>query len=197
MKKAILVVLWIFTIGLIGVIFKMYFFTPHPIVQNNNAPIFKGIVIDRKKAVVQNNNAPIFKGIVIDKQKAVYLDKRKLLAKVIWCEDRRSEKAMRMVFSVIYHRAKEKTLEGLYKVAVKPKQFSCLNNPDILLNQRRNKLDIEMEKVALKIVDEFLSGKFKPVVKATHYYQKKIVKRPNWAKGKKVVAQYKGHVFLN
>ncbi len=177
MKKAILVVLWFFTIGLIGIIFKMYFFTPHPIVQNNNAPTFRGIVIDRKKAV--------------------YLDKRKLLAKVIWCEDRRSEKAMRMVFSVIYHRAKEKTLEGLYRVAVKPKQFSCLNDPVILLNQRRNKLDIEMEKVALNIVDEFLSGKFKPVVKATHYYQRELIKKPNWAKGKKVVAQYKGHVFLD
>lgn len=177
MKKAILVVLWIFTIGLIGVILKLYFFTPSINYQDNNAPIYKGIVKERKKVV--------------------HLDKRKLLAKVIWCEDRRSEKAMRMVFSVIYHRAKEKTLEGLYHVAVKPKQFSCLNDPAILLNQRRNKIDLEMERVALQIVDEFLSGKFKPVIQATHYYQRELIKKPNWAKGKKVVAQYKGHVFLD
>ena len=177
MRKAIYISLWISTIGLILLIIKLCFFNPTHDTKEYNAPTFKGVIKERKK------NA--------------YLDQRKVLAKVIWCEDRRSEKAMRMVFSVIYHRAKEKTLAELYRVAVKPKQFSCLNDPNIILTQKRNKKDLEMERVALSIVDEFLSGKFRPTIQATHYYQKELIKRPKWAKGKKIVAQYKGHVFLD
>lgn len=175
MKKVILVVLWILTIALIALIVKCYFFPYEYKIEEY--PTFKGEV---KKRVNED-----------------FERKRKTLIKVIWCEDRRSEKAMRMVFSVIYHRARVKTLDELYQVAVKPKQFSCLNDPNILLNQKRNKADLEMKKIAEKIVDEFLSGKFKPVVRATHYYQKELIKRPKWAKNKIVVAEYKGHVFLD
>ena len=66
------------------------------------------------------------------------------LAETIWCENRTSRKSMDLVMSVIYNRAKEKTLNGLYEEATKRKQFSCLNDENFMENQTLKPRDKEM-----------------------------------------------------
>lgn len=117
------------------------------------------------------------------------------LAETIWCENRTSRKSMDLVMSVIYNRAKEKTLNGLYKEATKRKQFSCLNDENFMENQTLKPRDKEMLAWAHQIVWRFRMGNFKPSIPALFYYAPKKVSQPTWAKDKKLILAFEGHNF--
>ena len=117
------------------------------------------------------------------------------LAETIRCENRTSRKSMDLVMSVIYNRAKEKTLNGLYKEATKRKQFSCLNDENFMENQTLKPRDKEMLAWAHQIVWRFRMGNFKPSIPALFYYAPKKVSQPTWAKDKKLILAFEGHNF--
>lgn len=117
------------------------------------------------------------------------------LAETIWCENRTSRKSMDLVMSVIYNRAKEKTLNGLYEEATKRKQFSCLNDPNFMENQTMKQRDKEMLSWAHQIVWRFQMGNFKPSIPAMFFYAPKKVSQPEYLKDKKLLLAFEGHHF--
>ena len=124
-------------------------------------------------------------------------DKAQKIADDIWCENRSSKKSMDLVLSVIHTRAKEKTLDGLYKEAIKSKQFSCLNSEDIMANQVRNPKDMEMMQYAQYLVARFQAGRYKPIVKAKFYYAADKIAKPKYLENKQLVLAFEGHHFYN
>lgn len=117
------------------------------------------------------------------------------LAETIWCENRKSRKSMDLVMSVIYNRAKEKTLDGLYEEATKRKQFSCLNDPNFMESQTMRQRDKEMLAWAHQIVWRFRMGNFKPSIPAKFYYAPAKVEKPKYLEDKKLVLAFEGHHF--
>ena len=117
------------------------------------------------------------------------------LAETIWCENRTSRKSMDLVMSVIYNRAKDKTLSGLYEEATKRKQFSCLNDENFMENQTLRLRDKEMLAWAHQIVWRFQMGNFKPSIPALFYYAPKKVSHPVYLKDKKLILAFEGHHF--
>jgi hypothetical protein len=121
--------------------------------------------------------------------------KMRILAETIWCENRTSRKSMDLVMSVIYNRAKEKTLNGLYDEATKSKQFSCLNSKDIMTSQKVGQKDREMFAWANQIVWRFMMGNFKPSIPAKFYYAPAKVEKPKYLTDKPLLLAYEGHNF--
>jgi hypothetical protein len=121
--------------------------------------------------------------------------KARKIAETIWCENRTSRKSMDLVMSVIYNRAKEKTLDGLYQAATKNKQFSCLNTEEIMSSQTVRQRDKEMLAWAHQIVWRFQMGNFKPSIPAKFYYAPKKVSQPEYLKDKKLLLAFEGHHF--
>lgn len=121
--------------------------------------------------------------------------KAEKLAETIWCENRKSRKSMDLVMSVIYNRAKEKTLDGLYQAATKSKQFSCLNSEDIMTSQKVGQRDKEMMAWARQIVWRFRMGNFKPSTPAMFYYAPAKVEKPKYLSDKKLLLAFEGHHF--
>lgn len=121
--------------------------------------------------------------------------KSRKLAETIWCENRSSRKSMDLVMSVIYNRAKEKTLNGLYQETTKNKQFSCLNTEEIMASQTLRQRDKEMLAWAHQIVWRFQMGNFKPSIPAKFYYAPKKVSQPEYLKDKKLLLAFEGHHF--
>lgn len=121
--------------------------------------------------------------------------KARKLAETIWCENRTSRKSMDLVMSVIYNRATEKTLDGLYQAATKSKQFSCLNSENIMANQKVGQKDKEMFAWANQIVWRFMMGNFKPSIPATFYYAPAKVEKPKYLASKPLLLAYEGHNF--
>lgn len=117
------------------------------------------------------------------------------LAETIWCENRTSRKSMDLVMSVIYNRAKEKTLDGLYEEATKRKQFSCLNDPNFMESQTMKPRDKDMLAWAHQIVWRFRMGNFKPSIPAKFYYAPAKVEKPKYLEDKKLVLAFEGHHF--
>ena len=99
------------------------------------------------------------------------------IAKVIWCENRKSEKSMRLVMSVIYNRAEEKTIDDMYKEISKPFQFQCY---DLIKGMNVQTIaqgtDLDKYKLAKEIVQEVAKGKFKPLISATNFFSKDSIK---------------------
>ena len=129
------------------------------------------------------------------RQKDDTAEKAKKLAETIWCENRTSRKSMDLVMSVIYNRAKEKTLNGLYEAATKSKQFSCLNSEDIMASQKVRQRDKEMFAWANQIVWRFMMGNFKPSISAKFYYAPAKVEKPKYLADKKLLLAFEGHHF--
>lgn len=129
--------------------------------------------------------------VVTNEQKA------QTLADVMWCENRSSKKSMDLVLSVIHTRAKQKTLDGLYKEAIKSKQFSCLNSPDIMQAQTRKPKDEEMMQYAQFLVARFIAGNYKPIIKAKFYYAADKIDKPKYLEDKQLVLAFEGHHFYN
>lgn len=121
--------------------------------------------------------------------------KARKIAETLWCENRTSRKSMDLVMSVIYNRAKEKTLNGLYEAATKNKQFSCLNSEEIMASQTVRQRDKEMLAWAHQIVWRFQMGNFKPSIPAKFYYAPKKVSQPEYLKDKKLLLAFEGHHF--
>lgn len=121
--------------------------------------------------------------------------KARKIAETVWCENRTSRKSMDLVMSVIYNRAKEKTLNGLYEAATKNKQFSCLNTEEIMASQTVRQRDKEMLAWAHQIVWRFQMGNFKPSILAKFYYAPKKVSQPEYLKDKKLLLAFEGHHF--
>lgn len=130
-----------------------------------------------------------------NKDKSALKLMKRTLVETIWCEDRSSAKSMELVLSVIYNRAKEKTLKQLYTSAVKPYQFSCLNEPNTIKKQKLNSLDQVRYTQAIAIVDKFVTGKFKPITKATFYYATNKVAKPSYLNERKLVLVFGNHHF--
>ena len=123
--------------------------------------------------------------------------KARKIAETIWCENRSSRKSMDLVMSVIYNRAKEKTLNGLYAEAIKPKQFSCLNSEEIMASQTLRQRDKEMLAWAHQIVWRFMVGSWKPIIKAKFYYAADKIAKPKYLENKQLVLAFEGHHFYN
>lgn len=131
-------------------------------------------------------------GVNLNKQSKLGLQYKEKIAKVVWCEDRTSEKGMLAVLSVIYNRAVNKTLEGLYKEIAKPGQFGCFH-----INKKipSKGLDNERYLMAISMVEKVHSGEFKPIISATYFYNVKE-KQPRWAKTKRLVCVIGQHKFF-
>lgn len=128
-------------------------------------------------------------------QSRIDKEKIKTLSNVLWCENRKSKTSMQLVLSVIINRAKEKTIDGLYSEVVKPFQFSCLNNDNILLTQKKNKKDEKMYHVAEQLISSFVKGEFNPVTTAKFYYAPKKVQKPSYLVGKPLLMAFEDHHF--
>lgn len=124
-------------------------------------------------------------------------EKVKTLTDVVWCENRKSSKSINLVLSVIYNRAQDKTLDQLYAEAIKPKQFSCLNDEITIKTQKNNKQDQDQYELAKQAVQKFLSGTFKPITRAKWYYAHKVIAKPSWAKDMKLLLVFEGHSYFN
>lgn len=122
-------------------------------------------------------------------------EKIKKISEVLWCENRASKFSMELILSVMVNRAKEKTLDGIYKEVSKPYQFSCLNNKDIIKAQTKRKKDIEMYAVAEEIVYSFLHGNFKSITPATFYYAPSKVSKPKYLQNKTLLVAFENHHF--
>lgn len=132
----------------------------------------------------------------IDNEKEAHKQKIKTLADVLWCENRQSKESMKLVLSVIYNRAKEKTLNGLYEEVIKPYQFTCLNSEEIISSQLKRKKDIEMYKTAEQLIYKFLNGKFNPLTNATFYYNPEVVGyKPKYLEDKPLLLSFENHDF--
>ncbi len=123
--------------------------------------------------------------------------KMKTLVDTIWCENRKSKKSMELVMSVIYTRAKTKDLDGYYEKAVKPYQFSCLNDKETILAQVRSAQDDLRYTEAKEIVNRYVHQNAKPIIEAEFYYAPKKVKKPSYLKDKALVLRYEGHDFYS
>lgn len=131
-------------------------------------------------------------GVELNKPSKLGIQYKERIANVIWCEDRTSEKGMLAVLSVVYNRAANKTLEGLYKEIAKPGQFGCFH-----LNKRipSKGLDRQMYDIALSMVDSVNSGSFNPSIRATYFYNIRE-KQPLWVRTKKYVTSIGLHRFF-
>lgn len=155
--------------------------------------ILSAINADNNSAMRNNQREVVGKVINVDPQK----EKREIIEKVIWCEARNSMLGVQHVISVIYNRAKQKNIEGYYRVVTAKDQFSCYdyNNKEIV-EQKLNYAD-KMAYLKVKTeVNKLLSKSYRPINRATHYYAYKKIKKPYWAKKMKVVAREGGHIFL-
>jgi spore germination cell wall hydrolase CwlJ-like protein len=113
-----------------------------------------------------------------------------ILARTIYAEaEGESYKGKLAVASVIYIRAK-KDINKMVDVVLKPKQFSCWNSGVPKEGQGQAWKD------SLEIAQRLLSGNFKSIVNATHYYNPKIA-FPKWARGRQAVAMIGRHRFMH
>jgi len=150
----------------------------------------KGVVVERYELLNPS----------IDKVKAKFTKDEEymyyILSKTIWCEDRKSIKSMQLVLSVLYNRAEEKTLKGLYKEAIKPHQFECISKK-LYLKQVKAYDDLKMLEEARKLVDLLLINQFSPITNATHFINPNTLKvKPKWVNKMKVVLKYENHVYM-
>jgi spore germination cell wall hydrolase CwlJ-like protein len=113
------------------------------------------------------------------------------LAKVIWCEDRSSEKGMEAVLSVVYNRSQEKTIEGLHGEIAKKGQFGCYNLNKKIPSKGK---DRQMYEYAKGLVELIVLGEFKPITIAMYFYNTRE-KTPKWAYKKRYVASIGAHRF--
>ena len=94
------------------------------------------------------------------------------------------------VASVIYTRA-GKNIRKVVDVILKPRQFSCWNDGNIP-EEGSGQAWVD----SVLVAEQLLSGKFKPTVKATHYYNPRKTS-PKWARNQPVVAMIGSHKFLH
>jgi spore germination cell wall hydrolase CwlJ-like protein len=94
------------------------------------------------------------------------------------------------VASVIHTRAKG-NVNKIVDVILKPRQFSCWNDGNI---PEEGSGQAWLDSVL--VAEQLLSGKFKPTVKATHYYNPRKAS-PKWARNQPVVAMIGSHKFLH
>ncbi len=120
---------------------------------------------------------------------------KKVLVDTIWCEDRSSIRSMELVLSVMYNRAEEKNLKEVYKAAIKPYQFSCLNDPKTIKTQSFSRKDQIRYTQAVEIVNKFVSGKFKPRTNAVFYYAANKIAKPKYLESRKLVLIFGDHHF--
>lgn len=149
--------------------------------------IYKEITKEPVKPIPQEPIKP-----VVDVNKLMVED----LTYTIFAEDRKSVIGMKHVMSVIMNRAKSNKLEDLHRVIKSPYQFSCWKNGKRVY-QRMTDKDMHMYGLAKIIVSKAISGRFKPITNATHFYNP-IKANPTWAISEnfKQVASVNDHVYM-
>jgi len=101
---------------------------------------------------------------------------------------------MKYVLNVIINRAKSTELSAMHAVALKRKQFSCWVGGK-RVKQTYNARDRLRYTQALELVKQASERGFKPLTRATHYYNPKKV-TPYWKHQYTQVAAVNDHVFL-
>lgn len=112
------------------------------------------------------------------------------VAFVIYCEDRTNTKAMKMVLSTIYNRAKSYDINKLHKEVSKRNQYYCYN----LINNGK-KIETKKMNQVRKLLHNFIMYKGKPITNAVFFYNHKQV-RPKFARRLKIIEVYGAHTYL-
>lgn len=161
-------------------------------------PMYQGVRY-KQSELVKKQSSPKVALVTQPVNRSAISDEFKLktLADTIWCENRKSEKSMELVMSVIHTRANTKNLNGFYEKAIKPYQFSCLNDKETILAQVRSKQDDVRYNEAKAIVHRYVYEQAKPIIQADFYYAPKKVKKPSYLKDKALVLRYEGHDFYS
>jgi spore germination cell wall hydrolase CwlJ-like protein len=99
------------------------------------------------------------------------------------------------VASVIWHRAHERN-QYWEDVCLAPKQFSCWNDakPTKQMAAKWKKERPELFEECMLVAESMVTYKFKPVVKANHFYNPDLA-QPDWADKLKDKQTIGRHVF--
>lgn len=117
------------------------------------------------------------------------------IAKVIWCEGRTSKLQLKYVASVVVNRSKSNNLNNLYKIVSAKNQFSCYNK-EVLNSQTKSKKDKEYLNYTIKLVENIITGNFKPLLNAKYFYNPNVVKNiPKFAINNPLLLVFEGHHF--
>ena len=121
-----------------------------------NTDVFTKYAIEVKKYSIHSNMKKTTKPSNVANKKQIKQTKytQKSLANVIYCENNKSEKSMRLVASVIHNRLIDGNYERYESVIYKKNQFECAGIKLSKVNEQRYN-------IALSIADEMLSGNFK------------------------------------
>lgn len=112
-----------------------------------------------------------------------------IVARTLWGECRGESLAGKLaVASVIWNRAQGKT-DRLARVCLKPRQFSCWNNGDLLEAVMDGDAGSECELIACGM----FAGEFSPTLEATHYHAAQVT--PWWTPGMEYCGQIGNHLF--
>lgn len=114
--------------------------------------------------------------LVVASLQARQITETELLARTIYAEaGNQSIQGKLAVASVIYNRKHHTENVTWANVVLKPRQFSCWNDP-----KKSNSLDPNKESVTcLAIAESMVEGAFEPVGPWTHYYNPRLC-NPSW-----------------
>ena len=148
---------------------------------------------------IKQKNTELEEQIQNLKNKIKMLDKNKnkiyTIAKVIWCEGKTSKLQIKYVASVVVNRSKSNNLNNLYKVVSAKNQFSCYNKK-VLNSQTKSKKDKELLNYTIKLVENIITGNFKPLLNAKYFYNPNVVKNiPKFAINNPLLLVFEGHHF--
>ena len=116
-----------------------------------------------------------------------------IIASTLWLESRgEGKRGILAVASVIWTRAK-KTEAHPQDVCLRPNQFGCWAEFRPIRTPYGSE-GTELWDYCVRLANELQNGTFKPLFRATHYYNPRI-STPYWAKKMKVVTRIGNHVF--
>lgn len=119
-------------------------------------------------------------------------DKLKAIAYVVYCEDKKDDKSMRMVLSTIYNRSGSHSVDKMYEVIKAKSQYTCYKGV-----KKANGLGGDAKfKRALQIVEQFINNKEKPITVAKYFTDEKAAKTDKFFKTLKVVGKYNGQLYF-
>ena len=148
---------------------------------------------------IKQKNTELEEQIQNLKNKIKMLDKNKnkiyTIAKVIWCEGKTSKLQIKYVASVVVNRSKSNNLNDLYKVVSAKNQFSCYNK-EVLNSQTKSKKDKELLNYTIKLVENIITGNFKPLLNAKYFYNPNLIKNtPKFAINNPLLLDFEGHHY--